>query len=82
MRATKKRWRPAPFLVVSATALSVVAFMVCSSWLSARRNRINARVEIAAPLVETATRSGEPAQIARSRRDDDGTAGCRDRVLG
>jgi hypothetical protein len=53
MRATKKRWRPAPFLVVSTTAFCVIAFVLCSNWLSARRNRINARVEIADPLVET-----------------------------
>src|SRR5262249_58084162 len=64
MRATKKRWRPAPFLVVSATALSVIAFMVCSSWLSARRNRINARVEIADPLVEAAAAQSQPIQAA------------------
>ncbi len=60
MRATKKRWRPAPFLVVSATTLCVIAFMVCASWLSARRNRINARVEIADPLVETAAAQSQP----------------------
>src|SRR5262249_5927714 len=64
MRATKKRWRPAPFLVVSATALSVIAFMVCSSWLSARRNRINARVEIADPVVEKAAAQSQPIQAA------------------
>ncbi|MGH9935875.1 MAG: hypothetical protein ACREAM_06485 [Blastocatellia bacterium] len=54
MKATKKRWRPSPLLVVFATAVCVIAFMAFSSRLSARRNRINARVEIAAPLVEMA----------------------------
>jgi len=64
MRATKKRWRPAPFLVVSATALCVIAFMVCASWLSARRNRIDARVEIADPIVETTASRSQPIQAA------------------
>jgi hypothetical protein len=53
MKATKKRWRPSPLLVVFATAFCVIAFMAISSRLSARRNRINARVEIADPVVET-----------------------------
>jgi hypothetical protein len=64
MRATKKRWRPAPILVVFATALCVIAFMVCSSWLSARRNRINARVEIADPIVEATAAQSQPIQAA------------------
>ena len=64
MRSTRKRWRPAPILVVFATALCVIAFMVCSSWLSARRNRINARVEIADPLVEAAAAQSQPIQAA------------------
>src|SRR5262245_56766582 len=64
MRATKNRRRPSPVLVVFATALSVIAFMVCSSWLSARRNRINARVEIADPLVEAAAAQSQPIQAA------------------
>ncbi len=55
MRATKTRRRPSPVLVLFATALCVIAFMVYSGWLSARRNRINARVEIADPIVEAAT---------------------------
>jgi hypothetical protein len=54
MKETKKRGRPAPALVVFATAFCVIAFMTLSSWLSARRSRIHARVEIADPLVETA----------------------------
>ncbi len=64
MRATKKRWRPAPFLVVSTTAFCVIAFMLYSSWLSARRNRINARVEIADPVVETAAGRSQPIRAA------------------
>lgn len=54
MKATKKLWRPSPLLVVFATAFCVIAFMAFSSRLSAHRNRINARVEIADPVVETA----------------------------
>ena len=46
MKATKKRWRPSPFLVVFATATCVIAFMAFISQLSARRSRINARVEM------------------------------------
>lgn len=64
MRATKQGWRPAPCLIVFATALSVIAFMVCSSWLSARRNRLNARVEIADPLIEAAAAQSQPIQVA------------------
>jgi hypothetical protein len=55
MKAAKKRWRPSPLLVVFTTALSVIALVVFSNLLSARRHRVNASVEIADPLVETAT---------------------------
>ena len=54
MKKTKRQWWPSPLLVVFATALCVIAFMAFSNLLSARRSRINARVEIADPVVETA----------------------------
>lgn len=64
MRATKKRWWPSPFLVVFATAACVIALMAFTSRLSARRNRINARVEIADPFVEAAAaRSKTPPAL-------------------
>src|SRR5215470_20439873 len=69
MRATKNRWRPSPVLIVFATALCVIAFMVCSSCLSARRNRINARVEIADPIVEAAAAQSQPIQAAHGLPD-------------
>jgi len=41
-------------MVVGATALSVIALLVLLNWLAVRRQRVNARVEIAAPVVEAA----------------------------
>jgi hypothetical protein len=66
MKETKKRRRPSPILVVFATAFCVIALMAFTNWLSARRGRINARVEIADPVVESvATRSQTiPAALA------------------
>ncbi len=61
MKAAKKRWRPSPLLVVFTTALSVIAFVVFSNLLSARRHRVNASVEIADPLVETTTNQSRQA---------------------
>jgi hypothetical protein len=69
MRVTKNRRRPSPVLVVFATALCVIAFMVCSSWLSARRNRTNARVEIADPVVEAVAVQSQPIQAAHGLPD-------------
>jgi len=47
----------------------MIAFMVYSSWLSARRNRINARVEIADPIVEAAAAQSQPIQAAHGLPD-------------
>src|SRR6266540_1544356 len=69
MRVTKNRRRPSPVLVVFATALCMIAFMVYSSWLSARCNRINARVEIADPIVEAAAAQSQPIQAAHGLPD-------------
>lgn len=64
MRVPKKR-RRSPVLIVFASAGCVIALMAVSNWLSARSNRINARVEIADPLVETAVARSQtrPAAI-------------------
>src|SRR5215472_10763485 len=64
MKEAKKRRRSSSFLVVFATALSVIAFMAFSNLLSARRSRINARVEIADPVVEKAAAQSQPIQAA------------------
>jgi len=54
MAVVKRRWRPSPAMVVGMTALSVIALLVLLNWLAVRRQRISARVEIAAPVVEAA----------------------------
>src|SRR5262245_52289361 len=69
MKETKKLRRPSPILVVFATAFCIIAFMLCSSWLSARRNRINARVEVADPVVEATTAQSQPIKAAHCLPD-------------
>lgn len=64
MRRNRKRWRLSPPFVVLATSLCVIAFVILSSFASARRNRINARVEIAGPLVETATSQPQTTRMS------------------
>lgn len=54
MAVGKRLWRPSPAMVAGATALSVIALLVLLNWLAVRRQRVNARVEIAAPVVEAA----------------------------
>src|SRR5262249_43477518 len=49
MKTEKNRWRPSPALVVMITALIVVAGPLLVGWLSARRYRVTARVEITDP---------------------------------
>jgi hypothetical protein len=49
MKTEKRRWRPSPVLVVVTTAIVVVAGTLLIGWLSARRYRVTARVEIAGP---------------------------------
>jgi hypothetical protein len=55
MRVLSKHWRPSPGTAVIATAACVISLLLALNWLSARRSRFNAQVEIAAPLVETAS---------------------------
>lgn len=55
MKTKKKKWRPSPTLIVTLTALVVIAGMLLAGWLNARRNRVKARVEIAEPAMENRT---------------------------
>jgi hypothetical protein len=52
MRKIKRRWRPSPAFVVTATAVCVISLVIISNLITMRRSRINAKVEIAAPLIE------------------------------
>jgi hypothetical protein len=49
MNAKTFTWRPSSALVVTATATLVLATVITLNWLNARRARVNAHVEIAAP---------------------------------
>src|SRR5262249_36995060 len=69
MKETKKRRGPSPLLVVFATALCVIAFMAFSSLLLARRNHVNARVEIANPVVESAAARSQSIPAAPALPD-------------
>lgn len=65
MSVTKKRWRPSPPIVVSATAAGVIALVLALNWIAVRRQRVNAHVEIAEPVIETVvarSMSGAPAK--------------------
>ncbi len=55
MKTKKKKWRPSPALIVTLTALVVIAGMLLAGWLNARRYRVKARVEIAEPAMENQT---------------------------
>lgn len=61
-----KRWRPSPLAVVLATATLTLTTLLGIGWLNARRYRVNARVEIAAPalLDPTVNVTAKPAQLA------------------
>lgn len=49
--ANTKRWRPAPLVVVLATTALTLTALLGIGWLNARRYRVNARVEIADPVI-------------------------------
>jgi hypothetical protein len=53
MKKIKNRRRPSPALVVTATALCVISLVIVANLISARWSRLNARVEIADPLIES-----------------------------
>jgi hypothetical protein len=53
MKKINKRLRPSPASVVTATTLCVILLVIVSTLISAHRNRINARVEIADPMIES-----------------------------
>jgi len=50
MKTGISRWRPSPALVAVTTAIVVIAGTLLIGWLSARRYRVTARVEIAGPV--------------------------------
>jgi hypothetical protein len=52
---SEKKWRPSSPLIVALTVVIVIAGMLCTGWLNARRYRLNARVEIAEPALEPQT---------------------------
>lgn len=61
-----KRWRPSPLVVVLATATFTLTTLLGIGWLNARRYRVNARVEIAAPVLANAAvkTTAKPTQLA------------------
>lgn len=64
MMKVRKRRRPSPFLVVTTTALCVISLVIASNLISARRNRINARVDIADPLIESPNTEAKKPPLA------------------
>lgn len=54
MSKAKARWHPSPLLVTGTTASLIILLVLSLNWLAARRHRLTARVEIAAPVVEAA----------------------------
>jgi hypothetical protein len=52
MKKIKRRWQPSPALVVIATAACVISLVFISNLITTRRSRMNAKVEIADPLIE------------------------------
>src|SRR5574341_792744 len=55
MKAFSRHRRPSPGTVVITTAACVISLLLGLNWLSARRSRFYAKVEIAAPVIETAS---------------------------
>ncbi|MEP7342606.1 MAG: hypothetical protein ABI977_33065 [Acidobacteriota bacterium] len=65
MSVAKQRWQPSPPLVVSVTAVGVLALFLALNWIAVRRGRVNAHVEIADPVIENIvarTTLGVPAK--------------------
>lgn len=50
----RKRPRPSPALIAIATSACLILLLAAFGWISARRNRFTARVEIADPMIKTA----------------------------
>ena len=55
MRQTVRHWLLQPHVIVLMTALGVVGGWMLMSWMAARRQRVTARVEVAAPQIEAAS---------------------------
>ena len=70
MKRRKRNWRLSPGSVAMMTAACLISLLLALSWLSARRSRIHARVEITDPIVETAV--DKPPASPRSPLFPDG----------
>jgi hypothetical protein len=66
---TEKRWRPSPPVIVTLTALIVIAGMLLAGWLNTRRYRVKARVEIAEPAIELQSSQSSPNGTAAELPD-------------
>lgn len=69
MSRTKSRWRLSPLFVTGTTTCLVILFVLTLNWLAARRNRLTARVEIAAPVVEAAQEKTKASSSTQSLPD-------------
>lgn len=69
MSSAKQRWRPSPLIVVSATAVGVIALVLALNWIAARRQRVNAHVEIADPVIETVAAATTSGSLVRGLPD-------------
>lgn len=69
MNTVKRRWRPSPLIVVGATAISVIALVLVLNSLAMRRQRVNAHVEIAAPVIEAVAARSRAVTPARGLPD-------------
>lgn len=61
--------RPAPHVVVLATALTIIALVIGLPWLARRQHRLTAQVSIADPLIESANVKTKDAAIVQTLPD-------------
>lgn len=69
MSKAKARWRPSPLFVTGTTTCLVILFVLMLNWLAVRHNRLTARVEIAAPVVEAAIEKTKASASTQSLPD-------------
>ncbi|MFN7929206.1 MAG: hypothetical protein U0Y68_14915 [Blastocatellia bacterium] len=53
MKQATRHWLLQPHIIVLVTALCVVGGLLLMRWIAARRQRVTARVEVAAPQIDT-----------------------------
>ena len=63
MSKIKPRWHPSPLLVTGATAGFIILFILTMNWLTVRRQRLTAQVEIAPPLIAETSDQAKTHQI-------------------